>query len=223
MDRAKALDKIRKCLRLAKSSEPHEAAAALRQAQTLMREYDLDENDVHAAEVREASVRASARRPVSWEVHLVNTIAAHFACRIVFAFEHGVPTYVFMGLSAHAEIASYAFATLLRQAKAARTAYIAKALSRCGPSSKTARADAYCAGWVLSATDLCLALVPSHDESRALDAYSAKRFGDLTTTKGRDRRRSLGDRISGLIDGERARLDPAIGGAAKVPQLERSA
>lgn len=31
MDRAKAIDKIKKCLRLARSSNPHEAAAALRQ------------------------------------------------------------------------------------------------------------------------------------------------------------------------------------------------
>jgi hypothetical protein len=36
MDREKLMDKIQKCLRLAKSSEPAEAAAALRQAQKMM-------------------------------------------------------------------------------------------------------------------------------------------------------------------------------------------
>lgn len=37
MTRDEALDKIRKCLALAASPEPHEAAAALRQAQSSWR------------------------------------------------------------------------------------------------------------------------------------------------------------------------------------------
>ena len=36
MDKKTAIDKIRKCLALSKSAEPHEAAAAMRQAQKAM-------------------------------------------------------------------------------------------------------------------------------------------------------------------------------------------
>lgn len=41
--REKKLDKIRKCLRLSKSAEPHEAAAAIRHAQALMRELGIED------------------------------------------------------------------------------------------------------------------------------------------------------------------------------------
>jgi hypothetical protein len=41
--RERKLDKIRKCLRLSKSAEPHEAAAAIRHAQALMRELGIED------------------------------------------------------------------------------------------------------------------------------------------------------------------------------------
>lgn len=48
MDRAKLLSKIEKCLRLSKSSEPHEAAAALRQAQKMMEAHGVTEVELGA-------------------------------------------------------------------------------------------------------------------------------------------------------------------------------
>ena len=48
MDRAKLLSKIEKCLRLSKSSEPHEAAAALRQAQKMMELHGISEAELGA-------------------------------------------------------------------------------------------------------------------------------------------------------------------------------
>lgn len=48
MDKSKALDKIKKCLALSKSSNPHEAAAALRQAQKLMHAHDITERELGA-------------------------------------------------------------------------------------------------------------------------------------------------------------------------------
>lgn len=48
MDRAKILDKIKKCLALSKSPNEHEAAAALRQAQKLMERHGITERDIGA-------------------------------------------------------------------------------------------------------------------------------------------------------------------------------
>jgi len=45
-DRKRVLERIEKCLNLAKSNEPHEAAAALRQAQKLMAAHGVTEKDV---------------------------------------------------------------------------------------------------------------------------------------------------------------------------------
>lgn len=49
MDRAKALDRIAKCLALSKSANEHEAAAALRQAQKLMAIHGISDDDVGLA------------------------------------------------------------------------------------------------------------------------------------------------------------------------------
>jgi len=53
MDHSKALDKIKKLLRLAASDNPHEAAAAMRQARALMEKYRLEESDIQLSEVFE--------------------------------------------------------------------------------------------------------------------------------------------------------------------------
>lgn len=66
--RAKILSRIRKCLALAQSSEPHEAAAALRQAQKLMAQHGIDAVDIELSAVVEAYVPAgrSAQVPPRW-------------------------------------------------------------------------------------------------------------------------------------------------------------
>ena len=48
-ERRRILARIRACLALASSPEPHEAAAALRQAQAWMRRYGLTREEVELA------------------------------------------------------------------------------------------------------------------------------------------------------------------------------
>ena len=50
MDRAKALERIRKCMALSKSPNEHEAAAALRQAQKLMQMHGVTPDEVDLVE-----------------------------------------------------------------------------------------------------------------------------------------------------------------------------
>lgn len=55
-DRDRALERIKKCMRLSASNEPHEAAAALRQAQKLMQQYAINEDEVHDIDVKSVLV-----------------------------------------------------------------------------------------------------------------------------------------------------------------------
>jgi len=52
----KILGKIKKCLALATSSEPHEAAAAMRQAQKLMELHGIGQIDVKRSDIGEVQV-----------------------------------------------------------------------------------------------------------------------------------------------------------------------
>lgn len=61
MTRDQALRKVRACLRLAASSNPNEAASAMRQAQALMNKYGLTPDDADAAEVLQADATTRSR------------------------------------------------------------------------------------------------------------------------------------------------------------------
>ena len=69
MDKSKALDKIKKCLALSKSSNPYEAAAALRQAQKIMHAHDITERELGAvgynSEQVSVAMRASNKVPLT--------------------------------------------------------------------------------------------------------------------------------------------------------------
>lgn len=61
----RVIRKIQRCLALSKSSNENEAATAMHQAQTLMREYRLTELDVRLSDVDEVQSEKSRanRRP----------------------------------------------------------------------------------------------------------------------------------------------------------------
>ncbi|MFT4243526.1 MAG: DUF2786 domain-containing protein [Acidovorax sp.] len=160
MNRDDALKKIKKCLALSRSASEHEAAAALRQAQALMREHGLREQDVSLADVNEVMVKATTTAANAWELRLVGMIAEAFGCETFGQLEGRYNDagnfvrsrhWVFVGMHAAPTVAGYACEVLLRQCAKARLAHIAKQPKNCKPITKTARGDAFAMGWVQGA------------------------------------------------------------------------
>ena len=56
--------------------------------------------------------------------------------------------WLLVGCSPNVEVAQYTLQVLLRLMARARAEHIKAKLKRCGPKNKTARADAFCQGWV---------------------------------------------------------------------------
>nr|WP_137009577.1 DUF2786 domain-containing protein [Aquitalea aquatilis] len=112
------LRKIKKCLKLAESSNEHEAAAAMRQAQALMAKHGLNQGDVAISDIKEATSAAGAlRKPAKWEAILVQLICRAFACQSLHARRGQSAKWVFIGRDANPAIASHTFAQLYRQLK----------------------------------------------------------------------------------------------------------
>ncbi len=167
MDRESALKRIRKCLALADSEEPHEAAAALRQARALMEKFDVTESEAELSDITESSCLSSGKRaaPV-WEAVLARVVGETFGCRVLhssgrprersyvrpflssqsdyYRTTYGNGSLHFVGVQPTAEIARYAFEALRRQLRRARASYRAK-LGGSGP-----RLDAFVIGWVMA-------------------------------------------------------------------------
>lgn len=227
-DRDKIIAKIKKCLALGKSSNEHEAAAALRQAQKLMQAHGVTDFDIETADIAEAEVRASAKStPTKWEVSLANKIAGAFGCEVIFARNYySGSSWKFIGIGPAAEIASYAQQVLMRQVKKARQTYIKTTLRRCGPPAKTRRADLYCAGWVSATTELLAKFVGSEAQQARLSLYVENKYCCHASTP-RDRSAGhalreldFGDLIAGSVAGKDAQLNRGVSAAAAPLALE---
>lgn len=172
MTREEAILKIKKCLALAKSANENEAAIALRQAQSLMREYQIDPD---LLDIVEASCDSNVKKtPQAWEAALVAAIAKSMQCRLIFSsgnsFFGTKANWTFIGADPAPEIASYAFDVLYRQVNRARKTFIETGLKRVTvKKNKVRRADLFCEGWVESVQQLIGGLdieVPENTKER---------------------------------------------------------
>jgi len=161
----KILGKIKKCLALASSDNPNEAATALRQANALMAAHGVTAAQITMADIgeSEAKSRTMARsKPAQWEMFLASVVGKAFGCQLMLK---RLPTnkgvrenwndgaYIFVGIKAQTQIAAYTFDVLTRKCKKARSAWISSKLegisqTRGGKRTATALGDEFALGWV---------------------------------------------------------------------------
>lgn len=215
MEHKKALDKIKKLLRLAASDNPHEAAAAMRQARALMEKHQLDQATVEMADIEEHSTRSGSKiKPARWEGALAITCARAYACRSLFTA--GTGEWCFIGELA--EVASYTMTVLLRQVRQARRNYIADKLKRCKTATKTKRADMFCEAWVGTVYRQVMEFADAIP-SVAVEAYMQRHYSELEKASLRDRNagaskseRSYNDRQAGRQAASSVRLNHGVNG-----------
>lgn len=215
------LTKIRKCLALAKSSNEHEAAAALAKARALMEEHSLTLDDLALSEIGEAKATGSrTQRAPLWEEALCMTVRHATGCSAIIDTDL---RRIYIGPGPAPEIASYAFSALFRQLKAARKAYIQRHLKRCRPARKRQRADIFCEAWACAVYDNVKSLMPAVPASDATRQYIARRFHNLTKGDCRSASEKGGrldmDYWRGLDAGRDVSLAQGVGGSAAALQL----
>jgi len=191
MDRETAIAKIKKCLALGRSANEHEAAAAMRQAQALMRMHGITDEALQLSDVSEAGAPARSAALPQWEVFLSEAVADAFACsviilrgnRLAWEKQHRRTKYLFIGAGAAPQIAAYAQDVLARQCARARLAHIAEQPRNCKAITKTARGDAFAKAWVYGVMRE-LERFASGDRNQALlEAYKAQHYPNLKTVK----------------------------------------
>lgn len=223
-ERDKIIDKIKKCLALSASSNEHEAEAALRQARKLMEAHGVSELDVQAAEAEERRTKAGAeRQPANWEAMLAGKIGDAFGCRVIFAGSWKGGEWCYIGCGAAPEVAQYAFAVLLRQARRARAEHIKTRLKRCKAATKTRRADLFSEGWVRGVVSAITTFAGGEQQATAIDAYVGKHYPALGDLKARDRndgRKTLRDHeyddyVAGGRAGRDAQINRGVGGMSE--------
>lgn len=219
MERETAIQKIKKCLALSKSPNPHEAAAALRQAQKLMAAHQVDDVDIDLSCVSEHDTPLAVGAKSAWLSLLAGTCAEAFGCQFIFKLGGGDNRATFIGLHGAAQVASYAFDVLLRQVQRDRAHHITAQPKSCKRVTKIARGDAFALGWVRAAAALVERMAGSDAEQAARAAliaqYKQRQFKGLESF--RPERRDLKGRVTpnsyllGDAAGRAAELHNAVG------------
>lgn len=112
--RQKIIEKIRKLLRLAKSSNEHEAALAAARAQELLAKHNLDESELTEKELpKEAGIASvnTVQKPASWVYLLASAVAGAFDCQY---FHSSLGRTKFVGVDLDHEVAAFTFGYLYR-------------------------------------------------------------------------------------------------------------
>lgn len=171
--------KIAACLARAQSSNENEAEIAMRQAQLLMKEYNLNQGQAEASQIKKAEIKAdtSSSRPQAHKWALAHGVASAFGCEVFFTRPRhgygwaGKAAWVFYGPGVSPELAAYAFDVLYRQMIKDRKEFL-KLIKCRKKSNKTLRANAFCAGWVMSVREQCQKLKPDTQMTKeALDEF----------------------------------------------------
>lgn len=220
------VDRIKKCLALAGSSNANEAAAALRQAQALMRRHGLDEDALAALDVGDELVRT-----VEGFGHCVflNNLAAllmrSFGVRAHAERNPGSANRAnvrYFGPGGRAKLAGYAHRVIVRSVDAAWREHC---LTHPWDKAVGGRKRAFRLGWLHAVRPQVEALVVRPEEDAAMDAWERRETADVQLVVHRPRTVSLDDAaVRAMAQGMAAAGDfrlhaPLEGEAAAAPAL----
>lgn len=227
---SKILGKIKKCLALASSDNPNEAATALRQAHALMAAHGVSTEQITMADIGETSAksRTMARsKPAQWEGALASVVGRAFGCQLMLRrapIRAGLKAplndgaYIFVGIKAQAQIASYTFDVLARKCKKARTDWIADNLGglsqmRGGKRTATGLGDEFAMGWVHKIASVVQDFAQPAPIERAISDFIGARASKEQADEDLIRKAKTDDeRIRGIarLHGMRAAKDESI-------------
>lgn len=233
MNRDQALEKIKKCMALSKSANEHEASAAVRQAQALMRQHGISDAEIELADVGETRTRARSADHNRWEVSLAACVAGAFGCEwfsisSVQLVGRGLARkrdVCFVGMNPSHQVAAYAYDVLQRQLVRARAAHIAAQPRNCKATTKTARGDRFATGWVYAVSDLVERFAGSERERLLIEQYISTKHPGLESVKSKDK--SVGRNVrdldleAGFAAGKHAELKRGLGADSRPELLGR--
>ncbi|URA07039.1 hypothetical protein P9A47_gp71 [Xanthomonas phage Elanor] len=177
-DRRKRLtEKLKKCMALSKSPEPHEAAAALRQAQKIMAELGVTEDELDGLDTADAVVKT---REGFGRCRTMSNLAAMmekaFGVKPVFERNPGSAARLnvrYIGPRGRVMLAEYAHKVVWRSMQSAWDDLLVR---RPDMKGDTGKRQAFHIGWLNSVYKQVSALAPTEAEERAITRYCERLY-----------------------------------------------
>lgn len=179
MNSRDVLRKVKNCLALSKSSNEHEAATALKQAQALMFKYSLSELDIYLSDIKNCVLDTDLKRKREVEIKLAMMVAEVFECGFYISQSKQkgqTRKFVFYGLSPNVEIAVYAYEVLDPVLKEARKLFISSLHGNTKLKSKRILGTNFCLGWINSVKNKCENINPNQNLKDILKKYEEEKL-----------------------------------------------
>lgn len=179
--RDRALERIKKCLALAGSSNSHEAATALRQAQALMRQHDLTEDDLAALEMSTEMVRTRegyGNGNCLWLNQMASLMKAAFGVQAMLERNPGTAdraNVTYYGIGGRPQLAAFAHRVVQRAVDEAWAEHLAVFPEHKGDGGKR---QAFRTGWLIPVASKVEAIGFTDDEAAAMNRFRDRTFGD---------------------------------------------
>lgn len=225
-EKAKVLKRLRKMLALTASSNPGEAAAALHQANVLMKKFGLDAAGVEQSDISESCVTASNIKLANWEVILMFVVKESLGVSSIMksvastSGKRYKSQIVFIGESSRVPVAVYAFETLRRSLRKSLKESFSEMLKAHGFSPNnnivinTRQRNAYAEAWCRTVAQSISNLAPTVSDITA--QYMETRYGELPNRELTKTRNKAYDPIAALMrnkgieDGSQVTLHQAV-------------
>ncbi|MBA0170424.1 DUF2786 domain-containing protein [Pectobacterium versatile] len=220
----KYIEKIQKLLHLAKrSTNEHEAANAISQAQNLMHKFGLSELDIDLKSIKEfqsGSCPSDASKLPEYVVRLANMLCHAFGVNCYYTWTRSYRcsrSVAFYGPNERPQIAAYGFDVLSTQLVKARAEFIGLQNKRIKRSTKTNRADQFCDGWVKGAWNAINRFSVEPGEQQLMLLYYkqiSEGFGKLESREAKSCRGDEDAYSAGYHSGKDARVHQAVNGTS---------
>ncbi len=219
-ERDRILEKIKKCLALAKSGNQNEAETALRQARALMDKHRLSMDQVSASNCTEERVGAGVKRePPYWMISLAHVCAVAFGCTCMWgkSFRRSLELewdVGFIGVDQAPSLSAYAYQVLLRQLQKARREFVATQ-KRVKLSTKRRRGDEFANAWISAVyTKVQEFAGADEEECKAIEAYKSEKYPNAKMTPVAARKTHARDydaQLAGHYAGRAAQIQKPLG------------
>lgn len=210
MSKKAIMERLKKLMALSRSSNVHEAAAAMERATQLMREHQITEDDLVLSNVTECNTNfawGAKVNPTQYQIWLWSMIQDVFGVESAFTAYDGRVT--FYGLSSRAEMAAYTCDVLSRQLKRARADFLKSQNKRLKRQTKISRADNFAEGWIVAVRSKAQSMMVSQEEKTLMLTYAKRKWGQMETMSGRPAQEARGTSEafgSGYREGKNANL-----------------
>ncbi|WP_434986957.1 DUF2786 domain-containing protein [Vreelandella zhaodongensis] len=191
----RVMRKIERCLALSKSANSHEAGIALRQAQALMAQYGVRQEDLALSDFDEACVLSrSGITPPRYLEYLAQLINRSFGTVSLYSARRDWSSsgrlkasgcYKFVGPRDACRVAGYAYEVLQRQLLRDRRAFMNTLSTRLKRETKRRRGDAFAEAWVAGAQQIVTPVAMTPDRQALAERYLERRYGNLQVLEAR--------------------------------------